>query len=151
MIRYEQFYSINDDTDCRNKICIIICDALDVELKVESKKVVVHGTMFNHYLSKNYNYIIKALKESRYSLSGFIENDFKSNIKAYTDLYKINVGDYCIIQETYKDETYGFIDKIISISSKGVQMKAGWIRREHLLFLDQLEKGTSIELCTCDE
>jgi len=144
-------YSIYDNRDCKNKLCIIVCDALDLEFQDEVKKIIIHGIMYNHYLSESYKLIIRALEESKYSISGFIESDFKSNCKHYNQLYKVNIGDYCIIKDSYKDERYGIFDKIIVFLNNGIGMKQGWIRRENLLFIEKIEKDTILEKCCCDD
>lgn len=148
---YINIYTYNDEINCHDKLCIVIYDDLDVEYKQEENKITIHGIMYNFYLNESYEKIIESIERSKYTNCGFIESEYKDN-NSYDKLHKINIGDYCIIKETYVDDRHGIFDKIISISSLNkVSIKSGWIRRENLLFLDKLKINAIIEKCSCDE
>lgn len=146
-----EYFCIIDDSDCREKLCVIMYDDLDVEFQIDKNKLVIHGIMYNFYLCKNYETIIENLNSLSYCTTGFIESESESDLD-YEKKYKINVGDYCVIKESYKDELHGFFDKIVVYPSRNkIQFKSGWIRRENLFFLDILKENTLIEKCSCDE
>lgn len=145
-----EYLSISDESDCREKLCILIYDDLDVEYQQENHKIVVHGIMYDFYLCRSSEILIQNLNSAMYCTTGYIESEYKTNLN-YNKDFKVNIGDYCIIKETYKDENFGLLDRVVSFSSFRSIMKSGWIRRQNLLFLDSLDKDIKIEKCSCDE